>query len=378
MKISVVLGAGFGDEGKGRTVSYLSSLSEKTRKCVVRFNGGHQAGHTVIYNGIRHVFSSFASGTLQGVPTYWSKYCTVYPVAFINEYLALDKLGIKPTIYINELSPITTPFDVEANRNCVKYNKDGTCGVGFGKTIERHQKIPLYFSDLFNETVFIAKLENIEEYYRKNGEILVADQKINLFIRDCRTLIQIVGKEYFNNFLLLKFSELIFEGAQGILLDRDFGFAPNTTWSNTTSQNVIEILREIGELENNFIDIYYITRTYQTRHGNGFMSDERKLDLKNNKNETNVFNNNQGNFRTGNFDKNLFDYAIKCDNIIHRKNKLYNINKKLVITCVDQMEDSFDYREIYENKVFDDKYFLYMSIGPETEKMLKRETYIPF
>ena len=72
MSHSIVIGLGFGDEGKGITTSYLCKKLEGT-KIVVRFNGGHQAGHTVVFNGKRHIFSSWGSGTLQGIPTYWSE-----------------------------------------------------------------------------------------------------------------------------------------------------------------------------------------------------------------------------------------------------------------------------------------------------------------
>ena len=149
MKYSSVIGLQFGDEGKGSMVSYLCSQSRNP--LVVRFNGGHQAGHTVLYNGIRHTFSSFGSGTLQGVPTYWSKYCTFYPLAAYNEYLKLQTLGIKkPILYVDPLCPVTTPYDCFSNFLDEKENNHGSVGVGFGSTIKRHEShYKLYFQDLF-------------------------------------------------------------------------------------------------------------------------------------------------------------------------------------------------------------------------------------
>ena len=84
-KYSVVLGIGFGDEGKGITTDYLCHhilRQEGLAPMVVRFSGGHQAGHTVYVKEssesiIKHIFSSFGSGTLRGCPTYLSQFCTV-------------------------------------------------------------------------------------------------------------------------------------------------------------------------------------------------------------------------------------------------------------------------------------------------------------
>ena len=74
MKNFVIIGLGFGDEGKGLITDYF--CSKLKNPLVIRFSGGHQVGHTVIYNDIRHMFSNFGSGTLRNIPTYWSKFCT--------------------------------------------------------------------------------------------------------------------------------------------------------------------------------------------------------------------------------------------------------------------------------------------------------------
>ena len=111
---AAVIGLGFGDEGKGMVTSYLSSYYKNPM--VVRYSGGHQAGHTVHHNGINHTFANFGCGTLHGCPTYWSPYCTVEPVGLIREFSILaDKLcedfdSMK--IYIHNDCPVTTPFDI--------------------------------------------------------------------------------------------------------------------------------------------------------------------------------------------------------------------------------------------------------------------------
>lgn len=337
MLSSIVLGLGFGDEGKGLTTAYLCSKYKDggLNPIVVRFNGGHQAGHTVAFSkyGERHVFSSLGSGTLQGVPTYWSKFCTFYPTAFLNEIQVLRSKGVEiPEFYINPLSPITTPFDIFSNKKEEDgrgENRHGSVGVGFGKTVERQEKFyKLHAQDLFYPSVLEAKLESISYYYRDTE---IKERVILDFIEDCKevaNIIKIAGDKVLESF------DPIFEGAQGILLDQDYGFFPNVTRSNTTSKNALEILRGLSGVA--LGDIYLVTRSYLTRHGNGYMP-EGKLDVKsmlrNNGMETNVSHDYQGNFRIQELNTELLNYAIQCESI-HSG----NISKNLVVTCTDQFE----------------------------------------
>jgi len=135
-----VIGLGFGDEGKGMVTSYLSSYYNNP--LVVRYSGGHQAGHTVVHEGVKHTFANFGSGTLQGCPTYWSEYCTVEPVGLLKELSVLvDKMGddFDMKLYIHNECPVTTPFDIFHNQKLEKEKIHGSCGVGFGDTLEREE-----------------------------------------------------------------------------------------------------------------------------------------------------------------------------------------------------------------------------------------------
>jgi adenylosuccinate synthase len=327
----IVVGMGFGDEGKGLTTSFLCSKTKNP--LVVRFNGGHQAGHTVVYNGKRHVFSGFGSGSLQGVPTYWSSFCTFYPTSFLREYNLLDN----PKIYVNPLCPVTTPFDIDYNRTMEKYNKHGSVGMGFGATIKRQEDYyKLFVQDLFFEPVLIAKLNAIAKHY--NAEDI--NEQIARFLKavnEVKNIIQIADDSIMNQY------EPIFEGAQGILLDMDFGFFPNVTRSNTTTKNALSIYPSK--------EVYYITRSYLTRHGNGYMPNEKKLYLSNNENETNKSHEYQGEFRTAELNIDLLNYALICDN--HFSNGL---KKNLVVTCLDQ--HTIDVKELVSklNTKFDNVY----------------------
>lgn len=317
MKVSIVVGLGFGDEGKGVVTSQIVERSHDPM--VVRFNGGHQAGHTVIYNGHRHVFSSFGSGTLQGAPTYWSRHCIVYPTAMLNEFNDLKQFN--PTLYIDPLCPVTTPFDVISNQSDCLH---GSVGVGFGKTIQRQEDhYKLFAKDLKHLSVLRIKLDMIMSYYKATS----ADAKFQKekFIMDVESMISLKN-------IRIQTPEhkgdLVFEGAQGILLDQAFGFFPHVTRSNTTSKNAIGLIDKYCQPE-----IYMVTRAYQTRHGKGPMTGNA-ITLKNNESETNVLNQYQGKFRTSTLDLSLIDYAVGCEEMVS-----HGIKKRIVMTCCDQVNE---------------------------------------
>lgn len=325
----IVIGLGFGDEGKGLTTSYLCSKSKNP--LVVRFNGGHQAGHTVIHNGHRHVFSSLGSGTLQGAPSYFSHYCTFYPTAFLNEYYILGTdAGITPRVILNPLCPVTTPYDVAYNKKIEDDRgtlRHGSVGVGFGATLQRQEDFfKLYVQDLKYPKIVKAKLNNIAKHY--GFELDCTD-----FLRDIKqamSIVEILDYDQIKN--VDDRWDLIFEGAQGVLLDQDFGFFPNVTRSNTTSKNALDVWSKMrSDFDDEYPEIYYVTRSYQTRHGAGFMSDESDIPLTNNENETNVTQQYQEEFRTGWLDPEMINYAIRCDNNFSR-----GLKKNLIITCMDQ------------------------------------------
>lgn len=324
-----VLGLGFGDEGKGITTSFLCQGKQPYETIIVRSNGGHQAGHTVQHNGHRHIFSQFGSGTLQGFPTYFSKYCTIYPPSLLREYSLLERF--KPKLFIDPLTMITTPWDIDANRQDENSRAvgHGSVGMGFGRTIQRNEDYyKLYFQDLFNKEILLAKLKSIVYgYYGLDSTDVNVKADILDFLDKCDTLTnssfcKMRKWEYFQGF------NVIFESAQGIMLDQDFGFFPNVTRSNTTSKNIIELAPDLEE-------IYYVTRTYQTRHGNGYMSNEDKpapkLDMRNG-GETNQSHNYQGEFRISQIDPDQLNYALFCDSHFVPN----GVRKNLVITCYDQ------------------------------------------
>lgn len=329
-RFKAVIDLSFGDSGKGITTDYLCS-NAKGSTIVCRFNGGQQAGHTVVYNGLKHTFSNFGSGTLRGVPSYWSKYCTIDPMGILNEFKVLRSIGIDPELYIDLECPVTTPYDKNFNRYDVKNLHHGTCGVGFGATLERESKLySLKFKDLFNKTILKIKLDCIKNYYgsKEDYEDFLKECDMITFLFKSKTF-EDVTNQYFN---------IIFEGSQGVLLDQDIGFFPHVTRSNTGTQNLRKLLPEA------ILDTYLVIRAYQTRHGNGPMTNT-SIDLSiNAPEETNVDNRYQGTFRRSVLDLDLLKYANE------RGIDPINTSKTLVITCLDQIES---YKLTLEGKLIE-------------------------
>lgn len=340
MKISIVIGAGFGDEGKGSFVNYLCSQAKNPM--VVRFSGGHQVGHTVVIGDKHHVFSNFGSGTLQGVPTYWSEFCTVSPIGIQKESKVLRKLVEEPKLIINANAMVTTPFDILQNHRLEDKNKHGSVGVGFGTTIQRNEdNYHLYVRDLLYSNIRDEKLKLIynnyynlkfnptESHQNKTTRRLYED-----FLNACDELVE--KYEIVDDFTGLLDHELIFEGSQGIMLDANYGFFPHVTRSNTVSTNAIELINTY-RLPVSSASTYYVTRAYQTRHGNGYMTNET-LDatyIKNNPKETNVMGF-QGEFRKSVLDLDMLKYAVECDR--YHNPDIFS-TKKIVITCLDQVPE---------------------------------------
>lgn len=343
----VVIGLGFGDEGKGMFTDYLVSKNEGSM--VMRISGGHQVGHMVHTNGIRHVFSNFGSGTLRGAHTFWGAH-TVDPVGLVKEYKVLKGLGVDPSITIPAGCPITTPFDKIANLQCSVTKKCGTVGVGFGKTIEREERFySLLFIDLFYPIIFREKLRLIEQYYGIEDADLVEFYEA---VKELKDIFTVYCEEYasYTNDKEKFYSSIgngaVYEGSQGLMLDPHIGFFPHVTRS--------EIVPSFSDpsMASNY---YLLTRAYTTRHGNGFMPNEHitHFPIKINPYEVNVDTGIQGKFRRTMLDVDTLEYAYR--RFLRRKIVEENNTYNLVITCLDHLEEyKFTYKERIQS--FRDKY----------------------
>lgn len=361
MKSIAVIGCGFGDEGKGKAVSYLCSITKN--QLVIRFSGGHQAAHHVVINDkLDHVFSNFGSGTLQGVPTYWSMFCTVEPIGLLNELSVLHNKGIDPVIFIDKQCPITTPYDIKKNIANKSNLSHGTCGVGFGQTIQREEdRYSLKFSDLYNYTVFKIKLNLIAEYYK---DIQLSNNELEYFMHDCISLHQYSNIIPTDGLPKFKYDTLIFEGSQGLLLDKDIGFFPHVTRANTGSKNILSMGFKP--------EILLVTRAYHTRHGNGPLpNDGIKNSIKKNPYEINDSKGMQGRFRIVPLSYGLLKYAVESDRYIYNKN-----NKQIMITCLDLINGDAIKKNIIDEISFKlniPKNLIYLSDSPIYNKIVTME-----
>lgn len=351
----IVLGLGFGDEGKGLLTDYLCNTVKPTG--VIRFSGGHQAGHTVVYKNKRHVFSNFGSGTFRMAPTFWSKYCTFHPKGFLNEYDQILKHDVIPVFYVDPMAPVTTFYDIAHNKWMEDRCKHGSCGVGINATFQRNESpYKLYVQDLFSEHVLKHKLKEIKNYYNLSNykNDYFSDTDLIKFLSEVEEIRPLITLKTETEFFKMSFTDYVFEGSQGIMLDQDFGFFPNVTRSHTTSKNALEIIKR-----NNLSapEITYVTRSYQTRHGNGFMTDEslKIEDL------TNVKNPWQGEFRTGMLNIDLVNHALRCDN-----NYSSGLKKNIAITCLDQHEIDVNFLLIHLKTKFQN---VYLSSTPSSENI---------
>jgi adenylosuccinate synthase len=342
MRVFLVVDLGFGDSGKGLTVDFL--VGQLARPLVARFSGGHQIGHTVQRNGFQHTFSNFGAGTLRGCPTYYSEHTTLFPPAALTELEYLRPHA--PQLIVHPLAKVATPFDIAWNRICRPFMDNGTCGVGFGPTVERSEgPCKLFAHHLGYRWVAEQKLAAVADYYRDKAEAAgcadafrdeIGRCDVGQYLDMCQQFMAQVKVEVLER-LQREYAEIVFEGSQGLMLDQDHGIYPHVTRGHTTSKNAVQIIRtQLGPVEST--EIYYVTRCYQTRHGNGPMSGAGPVDLINIKGETNTTNAYQGAFRTARLDLALIQYALDTDGLY--VNGLAP-NRNLMVTCCDQLP-SFD------------------------------------
>lgn len=361
----VVIGAQFGDEGKGCLVDDYAA-SSSTPSIVVRFNGGAQAGHTVVTpEGLRHVFSHIGSGALVGATTFLSRFFVSNPILFLKEKAMLALHGVKPVVYVDPDSPVTTPYDMLINQIAEQERgeqRHGSCGIGFGETIERNltPHHALVVRDLMDQASLAAKLDVIRrEYvpvrlqqmglsaaYARYAEWFRSDAVWKRFIADVGCFIEAIGVVEPQAAIRERF--VLFEGAQGLWLDQDRGFFPHVTRSNTGLRNVLTLAGEWG-LER--LMVTYVTRAYATRHGAGPLPHEVfHLPYSGIADATNTPNIYQGTLRFGWLSLDRLQQGITDDLSIAHAFPALNIRAYLAVTCLDQVGD--DPIAYYRNGVF--------------------------
>jgi adenylosuccinate synthase len=380
---SVVIGANFGDEGKGLVTDYLCWKNGKnarggTETLVVRYNGGAQAGHTVVvpdpgFDGgteyRRHVFGHFGSGTFAGAGTLLSRFFIVNPVLFEKEWRVLSGKGARPTVFVDMDAPMTTPYDMLVNQMVeqARTARHGSCGVGINETVTRHGKFPVTARDLLDPRGLQTKAEIIRTEYlpQRFAELGFPELAKNPLVRD-ESMIErlMLGADYMRSRCalvssvtashLMRTYKVVFEGAQGLLLDEEHEWFPYVTRSKTGLRNVVQLATEAG-IER--LDVNYVTRTYLTRHGAGPLPGElERPPYSGIHDDTNVKNSWQGGLRYAHLDGDLLVDSIIKDQAETwgepEDNSLREVNSRIVLTCID-----------HTNLVGADYYFQYKLDG---------------
>lgn len=377
-KSYIVIGANYGDEGKGLMTDYLARTHKASD--VTRFNGGSQAGHTVVSDLGRNVFNMLSSGTAAGAVTRLAQTAIVNPLAIDRERLALDVRGYKPKkLLINPKCRVTTPFEVWLNQAVETARgaaRHGSCGLGIGETVERNKHIELTVSDLWGTIgAIVKKLNRIAKEYvpvrakRLGIEMTLSNAEVQLsidhFMQDVIGLLDQgmanTGEDMFKAyFAKLSDAPMIYEGAQGLALDQHLGVFPHVTRSNT---GIINALRDLQAREyrqgynGSEVEVVYCTRTYLTRHGAGPLA-EFKPDtlLCGGKvvDETNVPNEWQGTLRFAALHLPALGRRISADlgtAFTHPLIKPTYIKPVIALTCMDQSEEVLIVRRDDESPV---------------------------
>jgi len=272
----VVLGSQWGDEGKGKIVDLLTGRAA----AVVRFQGGHNAGHTLVINGEKTVLHLIPSGILRdNVMCLIGNGVVLSPDALFTELEELEKRGIpaRKRICISEACPLILPYHIaldQAREVARGKAAIGTTGRGIGPCYEdKVSRRGIRLGDLKNEASFSEKLAGVMEYhnftlknYFKSDEVdyqsvldkvLAYREKLVTLIADIPAMIDSFRKAGKN---------IMFEGAQGTLLDIDQGTYPFVTSSNTTAGGACTG-SGIGPKDLDYI--LGITKAYTTRVGAG-------------------------------------------------------------------------------------------------------------
>ena len=272
----VVIGTQWGDEGKGKIVDLLT----ESAAAVVRFQGGHNAGHTLVISGHKTVLHLIPSGILRPqVECLIGNGVVLEPAALLAEVAALEDQGVsvRDRLHISPACPLILPYHValdQARELARGKKKIGTTGRGIGPAYEdKAARRGLRVGDLFDWQRFAAQVSEVADYqnfllknyYQTDGVDVPAlldaaaaqAEELRPMVRDIVPRLEVLRQQG---------ARMLFEGAQGALLDVDLGTYPYVTSSNTTAGGVA-VGSGYGPLHLDYV--LGITKAYATRVGSG-------------------------------------------------------------------------------------------------------------
>lgn len=389
--VKAIIGANFGDEGKGLMTNYFCEQARNNNQSaiVVLHNGGSQRSHTVSFSpNIRHAFRHFGSGTFQGADTYFAEDFIIDPINLVSEFVEIVNLGCRTKVkmYANKNCKVSLPCD--ALINCIKeternVGKHGSCGCGIYETIKRNQKkelsLSVYELSIMTKSEIIQLIEESRKYAMKEIRnwclehniiklsdtslmyykmLMEYEEIVNNYIYDAQSL-KIMS--FVDDTILNEYDNIIFEGGQGLLLDQNNkAYYPHLTPSNTGSINPCNIIKSAG-LTNSDIELCYVTRTYLTRHGAGpLLTECDKININphmhDKTNEPNLF---QGTLRYGYMDtENLYKRIHEDENDFTLPHKT-----SVAVTHLNETDDCFIVPHAKQKIIIPSEYGCYLSSG---------------
>ena len=272
----VVIGTQWGDEGKGKVVDLLTDRVS----AVVRFQGGHNAGHTLVIDGQKTVLHVIPSGILrQNVQCLIGNGVVLEPHELLKEVIKLEEKGVpvRERLRISAACPLILPYHVQldlAREQARGNNKIGTTGRGIGPAYEdKVARRGVRLGDMFYWQEFAAKLSEVMEYHNFMLREYYKTEPVDFqrTLDDCSEVLEQIKPMVCDVVPVLhgfreRGENILFEGAQGAMLDIDLGTYPFVTSSNTTAGGTA-----VGSgFGPTFLDyVLGITKAYATRVGSG-------------------------------------------------------------------------------------------------------------
>ncbi len=273
MSTITIIGTQWGDEGKGK----ITNLLAKKADYIVRYQGGNNAGHTICIDNDKYVFHLLPSGIIEkGCISVLGNGLVIDPSALIEEIKLLkkEKIDITGKLLISENAHIVMPYHkmIDANRENSKI-KIGTTKRGIGPAYEdKYARIGIRVIDYLNNDIFSTLLTNNLNEKKEIIKKYTSVNKLKNEIIKTRKIILKEFKQYVSNTTILlnkkikKKKNILFEGAQGIMLDVDFGTYPYVTSSNPSVGGVVN---GTGVAPSRIDKVLGIMKAYTTRVGKG-------------------------------------------------------------------------------------------------------------
>ena len=280
----VIVGAQWGDEGKGKVTDYYA----KNTDYVVRFQGGNNAGHTIVHQGVTHKLHLLPSGVLHKKSRIViGNGVVIDPAVLLFELKKLSQLGIRPKLLISERAHVIFPFHVALDSAGEKLQaKKQLAALSTNRGIwptyaDKAARVGVRMVDLINPQVFKKKFDLLFEIQKKKLSAIY-QSKIRLKKRRIFKEYQAYAaqlKKYVGdvswelNRAYKNKKKILFEGAQGAMLDVDHGLYPYTTSSNTT---VGGVLTGVGLAPQKIDKVMGVVKAYLSRVGGGYLPTELK------------------------------------------------------------------------------------------------------